>query len=337
MKTTVKLSLVLTVIVAASIFVVLKRSPNTSEPGGSKASPAKAAAIADSKPTDPPSWTSPNLAPGTITDLSGVPETVRPILDRSADRTARWQAVRGLTFPLTRDEKDAVYGFLQARHAEDGEQLGQVLKNELLDALCAQMPLPADLADLLARMYRDREQNEVIRDYALQHLFTYYEKVEDGVSAEAATTIRAQIQEVFWEALSEVQTSIAGTALLGLSRLAETRRDLNTDRVASAASQLATDAGAGELTRISAVQVCGRLKVVEVLPALKEVAETGSSITLRVSAIGVLGLIGGALELDLLERILTDTNERLKPAATLAFKRIKHRLAGKSPTEAQTL
>jgi hypothetical protein len=337
MKTTVKLSLVLAVIVAAVIFVVLRQSPSTSEPGGFKAPPAKAGQIADSKPANPPSWTSPNLTPGTNTDLSAVPETVRLILDRKADRTARWLAVRGLTFPLTMDEKDAIYGFLQTRHAEDGEQLGQVLKNELLDALCAQMPLPVDLADLLARMYRDREQNEVIRDYALQHLFTYYEKVENGVSAEAATTIRAQVQEVFWEALSEVQTSIAGTALLGLSRLAETHRDLNTDRVAAAASQLATDVGAGELTRISAVQVCGRLKVLEVLPALKEVAETASSIPLRVSAIGVLGFIGGGPELDLLERILSDVNGRLKPAATLASKRIKHRLAEKLPTEAQTL
>jgi hypothetical protein len=337
MKTTAKLSLVLTVIVAACIFVLLKRAPSTSESGSSKAFPAKATPNTDSKSALLSSWPSPSLARTANTDLSGVPDTVRPILDRNADRTARWLAVQALTFPLSVDEKDAIYEFLQTGHPEDNEQLGQVLKNELLDALCAQMPLPADLADLLARMYREREQNEVIRDYALQHLFTFYEKVEDGISSEAATAIRAQIQEVLWEAISEVQTSIAGTALLGLSRLAETRRDLNVDRVAAAASQLATDVNAGELTRISAVQVCGRLKVVGVLPALNEVAEKASSIPLRMSAIGVLGLIGGTPELDLLERILNDVNGRLKPAATLASKRIKLRLAENSPTEAQTL
>lgn len=337
MKNIVKLSLVLTAIVAACIVVLLKRVSSTSGPSSSKASPAKATRVIDRKPAQPPFWASPGPAQARNTDLTGVPETVRPILHRDADRTARWLAVRGLKFPLTMDEKDAIYEFLQTRHAEDSEQLGQVLKNELLDALCAQVPLPADVGDLLTRMYRDREQNEVIRDYALQHLFTFYEKVEYGISTEAATAIHAQVQEVLWEAVSEVQASLAGTALLGLSRLAETRRDLNPDRVAAAAAKLATDVDAGELTRISAMQVCGRLKVAEVLPALKEVAENASSIPLRISAIGVLGLIGGTPELDLLERILTDVNGRLKPAATLASKRIKHRLAEKSPTEAQTL
>jgi hypothetical protein len=55
---------------------------------------------------------------------------------------------------------------------------------------------------------------------------------------------------------------------------------------------------------------------------------------LRLSAVGALGQVGSVADVALLEKIIVSTQERLKPAARLALRRIQQR-AGQSPLASQ--
>ena len=63
------------------------------------------------------------------------------------------------------------------------------------NALCELNPPPAQLGDVLAQIYRDRSQDIVLRDYALQHLAAFYEQLEKVAERDPQTK-----QEPFWTA-----------------------------------------------------------------------------------------------------------------------------------------
>jgi hypothetical protein len=227
---------------------------------------------------------------------------------------------------LSDADQQGLYTFLLRRSPLDEGQQGHVLKNELLNALCALNPPPANLGSLLAQVYRDRNQNAVLRDYAVQHLVSFYKQIErvSGTERESWRSEQAQARDVLWEALSETDTSIAGTALLGLAQLSEERPDaFDRERIGAVALQLSGEGGAGELTRIAALQVSARLGVNDARPVLMQTAQQGQSIPLRISAIGALGVLGGSEAVPLLNGFLEGPEERLKLPARRALQQIQ--------------
>jgi hypothetical protein len=207
----------------------------------------------------------------------------------------------------------------------DDQQLGQILKNKLMDVLSVMNPPLAGLGDVLIQVYRDRGQNEVLRDYAVQHLATYDGQLE-ATSGSAAVPERQAIQKVMWEALNETSDSIAGTALLGLNRLSTEGADVNQNRLGQMALAMANDNTAEELTRITAWQICAQRNIQDALPTVEGAAQNGATIPQQISAIGALGLLGGPNDLQLLQNLLRGNEERLKLPAQTAISRIAQRL-----------
>jgi hypothetical protein len=234
----------------------------------------------------------------------------------------RMNLARSLTRSLTPTEHEAIFAFLRDRHPEDDDQAGQVVKNELMDALCLQSPLPEGWGELLVQIHQDRNQHVVLRDYALQHLVPLYERLDE---LPATPSQQPVIQQVLWDALSEVDSSIAGTALLGLSQLSEQHREFETGKLARAALQLAGEETSGELARITALQVCARLGVREALPLLEQAAQAGTTMALRISAVGALGTMGGPEQTACLTGLLTGPEARLKMPAQQALNQIEQR------------
>ena len=126
------------------------------------------------------------------------------------------------------------------------------LRNDLLDKLTAQAALPKDLVQLLVAIYQDPAQDMVMRDYAVQHMRPAY-------SHAGTEEQRDILQQALWNAVTETDSSIAGTALLALQDLARDYKEIQPDMLGEAALNLAGDERCGELSRITAVQVCGRL------------------------------------------------------------------------------
>ena len=170
-------------------------------------------------PSAPVSATSPQLparqepliakpapaAKTTVTDPAKAPASIRSIIDHKVGVYERMDLARSLTRSLTPTEHEAIFTFLRDRHPEDDEQAGQVVKNELMDALCLQSPLPEGWGELLVQIHQDRNQHVVLRDYALQHLVPLYERLDELPATPSQPPV---IRQVLWDALREVDSSI---------------------------------------------------------------------------------------------------------------------------------
>jgi hypothetical protein len=247
---------------------------------------------------------------------------VQKIVDDHVAYEDRLQAIRSLSSQLTDLDWEALRPFLLKPDGLDREQLGQVLKNNLLDALCAINPPPAGLGDVLAQIYRNRQQDDVVRDYAVQHMTAYYEQTTTQPDNAKA---QQNIEKALWEAVAETDDSIGGTALLALKRLSQEYPGFDQQKIASTALQMAGDESAGELSHITSLQVCAQLGVADALPLALQAAQTGETISVKLSAIGVLGSLGGNEQVPFLNSILTGAEDRLKPVAQYALLHIATR------------
>jgi hypothetical protein len=245
----------------------------------------------------------------------------KTIVNWERDYAERVTAASSLTTNITAVEWQTLHDFLLLKDSRDAEQVGQVFKNHVLDVLCALNPPPEGLGNTLVELYRDYGQNSVIRDYAIQHLVAYYEQLE--LSAQSDASIQRRIQDVLWEALAETDNSIAGTALLGLKHLSDEHKEIDRERIAKSALGLASEGSTGELTRISAFQVCAQLKVAEIEPLLSQTALNGETVALRICAIGALGQMGNSQSKPLLMTIMQGNEERLRLPAEKALARIE--------------
>jgi len=245
---------------------------------------------------------------------------IQTVVDVSANYRDRLTAVKSLSRHLSDEDVAALKDFLLTPESLDREPWGHVLKNDVMNVLCDQDPPMPGLDDVLAKVYRDHKQDDVIRDYAVQHLATYYEQMTG--QRNASRTLQAT-RKVLWEAINEPAGSIAGTALLALNRLSqEYSKDFDREKIASEALKLAGNPIAGEASQITAYQICARLGVREALPIVLRAAADGESVPLQLSAIAALGQLGGKDQVPYLNGILTGTEVRLKPAAEYALAQI---------------
>ena len=249
------------------------------------------------------------------------PET-RPIVVPNGQTAFvdRVKAIRALNRELTAEECKAFYAYLLApAHSPAGDRQNENwLRNVMLDKLVEQQVLPSGLADALVAIYRDPEQDVVMRDYAIQHITPMYDR--------ASTEEKATLSQALWQATGETDSSIAGTALLTLNDLAQNNTEFEKDKIAEAALKLTGNKQCGDLSRITAVQICGRMGVTQAAPLVLELAQGAGSIPLRITAIAALGDLGDQSVETFLQGIAAGSDDRLKPAAESALKRLKKKL-----------
>lgn len=251
-----------------------------------------------------------------------VPESLRLIVhpEGEAGYGERVTAVRSIRRNLTTEEIHAFYGYLLGPAPADAADREQEnwLRNVMMDKLVEQPTVPADLPEVLISIFQDHAQDVVMRDYAVQHLNPIY--------GQAAAETKAAIRQALWQAAGETDTSIAGTALLALNDLAQNNAEFDRNQIQQTALKLADDGQCGELARITAVQICAQMGVTQAAASVLQLAQSATSIPLRITAIAALGDLGGAAVVPYLREIAEGDEDRLKPAAESALKRLKKRL-----------
>jgi len=249
------------------------------------------------------------------------PLSIQPIVTARSDATirSRIEALRSLGTRLTAEERQSLNEFLLSTARVEGIQDPQLhwLKNEIMTVLRNQETGSLEVTDALISNYRNRKQDVVIRDYSLQHLSLLYENASQ----------KDEIRQVLWEAVAESSSSLAGTALLSLHRLAETHEEFDSKAVSKKALSFAADQHCEIATCLTAIQVCARMGETRALPAARRLAETEGSVPLRISAIAAVGDLGGPESIPLLEKLASGDDARLRPAAESALKRLQRRLA----------
>jgi hypothetical protein len=273
--------------------------------------------------------------PATATAPAGVlvSDGIRPILGLSQESPAvRWAAVRALGTRLNQAERTALYDYLRGHELDPPGPMRGVIKNDVILALKSQEPPSQELPGVLLSMFYDKAQDPVIRNYALQHLGTWYERVAE----------KAPVLDALWAGTADIDASIQGTALIGLSRLVQASASSqpppadspnrgpqpDTARLTVVASTLATDSAANDVARLTALQVCAELGIKDVLPAAIGLADGAASTPLRMSAVAAVGALGGPDQASLLNRLLTAQDPRIQTAARAALRRLETRRNG---------
>jgi hypothetical protein len=273
----------------------------------------------------------PSAASTTVTAPNQISAAVQVIVDGSSSFQACEQAIKSLGGQKLSDaDRKALYDYLRQPGAHDDQQVTQVLKNELMDALCTVQPPPPGLRELLTQIQQNAGEDEVLRDYAVQHLSAFYRQMSSaaGLDATFQAAELQQTRQTLFDALGQTDTSMAGTALLGLSQLAQSGwPGVDAGQISAAALKLAENENAGELTRITAFQVCANLKTQDALPAILNAAQSGQTVPVQISAIAALGALGDASQIPWLNSLIQDgNNDRLRLPAQHALSQIASRL-----------
>jgi len=254
------------------------------------------------------------------------PETPRRLLRllglHGESFAERHQAIEALTPPLTDEEIGAAFAYLATTQYVAVAGGEYVLKNDLMNQLAKLPAPPTNLLHEFCGLYQDHRQDEVTRDYALQHVIGCLSQDTNCFAGD-----RPEAWDALLTAAGEIGGSLAGTALLGLSRIQAANPTIDSNRVDTVALQMATNVGTGDLSRITALQVCADRQLTAALPQALDLAQTGTSISMRASAIAAVGTLGGAPELKTLEALEKQNDPALQAAVAGAIKRLERRLA----------
>lgn len=178
---------------------------------------------------------------------------------------------------------ESIIAFLATTNIPTGYTLESLhgKKNSMLSTLCAMPVPPRNMTASLIRIFRDPAQDSVTRDYVLQHLtVSWYGRVSSEERAAICGTVR--------EGLCIRQAGIAGTALLAMHRLSRQYNAFTAAEVCQAAQALVQDVTMSEQAKLTAIQICHKMAVREVLPQARQYAAKSRSLALMLAAAAMI-------------------------------------------------
>lgn len=237
----------------------------------------------------------------------------------SADRyEVRNDALRSIS--RRRDLPEGDVGALMAYVASGRGSLHPAreaaLRNDVLNLLRDQEPVPAALPGLLTDIVRRGRHDATLVDYAIQHLGALQHDLADADAG--------RVRDVLFSAASGIGRPYAGTALYAL---ADARRmtDAESGRLRRL-TRAACSPRANPLARLSAFQLAGQRGYREVLPDVRSVLRGARrDAVMDAVAVGTLGLLGDASDIALIESVSARGGSRLSAPCAVAIERIDGR------------
>ena len=236
------------------------------------------------------------------------------VLNKNQSTAVKIKSVDLISDNLAETEQQAVIDFIKNSPNGSGEY---VVKNNLMNRLVAQnKPMPGLNAALIA-IASNKNQDIVVRAYAVQHLRPLYERNRD-----------IAIKDFFYQALLEEDTEVSGGAMLALNYLMnhdEYAADFDRAPVIRQAKKIALNDTANNNNRITAIQVASTTSDPELVEGLRKIiSDKNNHSALRISAIAGLGAIGDESDIAALKVIAQSKNFE-KRAASAAIKKISNR------------
>lgn len=315
---------------AGLTIVWMRNRPAGDKESSADVSPAGSPSVPPGERAD----VSPPVKPGPGNALTASPnntvQTAPPLIDEICGPQAAVR-LRALAKDeaLSRADCETLYAFLRQKTTDEKLARMASIKNRVMNLLARQAHPPQPWDRVLQSIVEDETQHAVIRDYALQHLFEFYEAtLRESPVARLDTSRRTELRALFWSALERKSESLAGTALVGLFHLSAAEPAIDRPRVLGRALGLLEAANTGDLARITAFQVCAQAAESRALTPAISAAEAASTLPLRVAAIAVVGATGGAAELPLLKRLQNEPNPSLRAAVAAAMHQIHSRTQG---------
>ena len=170
--------------------------------------------------------------------------------------------------------KSAMDSFVVHRHvpsAEDAAQYASDLNDEM-DEMLNRIDIPADYAEAMVAIFRDKSHGDVIRDFAVQHIGLYAETLQMRGKYDADASESATLRDALWDAAEETRTIVAVAAFRALADMAAFDPRIDVNRLDSRLASCVADASASPASRVMAAQLCGERGIVAAKSALSRIA-----------------------------------------------------------------
>ena len=185
---------------------------------------------------------------------------------------------------------------VSAEGASSGTSLAELAseKNQIMDELLNQPQIPSDYADMMIGLYRDKSQDVLTRDFAVQHIGLYAQALARRGEYDADNAESRKLRSALFDAAGETRTIIAAAAFRALADMSVFDPLVDESRLDSLLVACVADAFSDPASRAMAVQLCGERRVRPSRPALEAISGIPSiPAVLRLSARRALALIDG--------------------------------------------
>lgn len=247
------------------------------------------------------------------------PATLEPLFSHESSYLNRCRFARSLSRDQSDEEVNALLQFIISSPQYVGltrDHFNSV-GDKVINALERQNAMPPVLIDYLMMMFRDEEGNHTWRDYCIQHLGSTY-------SSDAASGKREQILQV-WDEAIKPEVRMSGTVVLAL-QLNIGQEGVSKAYAAGKAAEVAVDENQSDASRLTAIQIAAELGDEEMLPLAREIVSSREcSVSLRMSSMATIGILGNASDLDLLGEYTSSSDMRLRLASRAAVEKIESR------------
>ena len=243
------------------------------------------------------------------------------------DAQGRMQWVSGLirsrpTGPLDESIQLALYDFVLDPDRLAGAGMNRAYEHQLVHNVLAWLRRHAEpdgtLTALLRDLYLDQRQDDVIRDYAIQHLGEWHPRARD----------KSEVEEVLWLAVSDRAGTIAGTALLALARQVIADDQKSRMRFMDAATDIVRDPTTSVSSRATALRLAGRHGIDDVREDARYWAAHDVAPFLQMAAVRTLGDIGDVADLVFLNDLLESQQRHLHVAAAVSKAKLSRKIGG---------
>lgn len=191
------------------------------------------------------------------------------------------------------------------------------LRNEIARVLVAHSPPLPDTVERLCTMHEDTSYDRTWRDYCIQFLGRALPRITDQAARERCC-------RVLFQAAAHPSSPTAGTALIALADNIDVAKPISRGEVVRYALRAAENERNASGARLTAFQICARLGAREALaPARRAAAGEGlASVSVRMSALAIIGALGGDADKAMLTKLTRSADARLRRASAVALRRL---------------
>ena len=175
------------------------------------------------------------------------------------------------SFPLTAES--TIHEFTERQTnslASDAAQAASDM-NDVMDEMLNRSEIPADYAETMVALFRDKSQGDVIRDFAVQHIGLYAETLKMRGKYDADSTESATLRDALWDASDETRTIVAVAAFRALADMAAFDSRIDVSRLDNRLASCVADGAASPAARVMAAQLCGERRVTSASAALASI------------------------------------------------------------------
>ena len=149
--------------------------------------------------------------------------------------------------------------------------------NQTMDALLNRAEIPSDYGARMVALVRDTAQDELTRDFAVQHLGLYAQSLARRGTYDPSGREAATLRSVLTEAAHETGSIVAAAAFRALADLAAFDDRVDAHDLDLQLADCVADSSAAPAARTMAIQLCGERGIRRAMPDLTRICRDSTA------------------------------------------------------------